>query len=1032
MPEQTIREHRGDGIPYIIDNREGSVTLADALNLLLQRRIWADFATGYLSLSGYRMLRDGLYHLDDFRLLFGESRIGDEILRDLRSQRYSASSRALVEDLLQFLRQEGVQVKRYAGPFFHAKAYITDGTAIVGSSNFTHNGLTSNTELNAVHKEQPIVEEFSAWYTRMWHAPESEDYKGTLIDLLERSQLGGYPYTPYEVYIKALYTYFKDDLDSTPDIDPLRSIVELTAFQNEAFQKAQRILRRYHGVMVADAVGLGKTFVGKKLLELYAYYQRLRALIICPAQLQTMWEREIDESRIPARIVSMERLGQADLDVSRFADVEVIMVDESHNFRNAGTNRYNNLAKIVGSGDPKRVILLTATPISNTLWDLYHQLALFTRNNDGYFRDVGIPSLRRYFREAEAAGGAGGTLFNLLEEVVIRRTRSFIQDNYPEATINGQPLRFPTRHLDTIEYSLSETYSGLFDQIIAIIEQLHLPAYNAEGYKQQQTRAERRQENANTALMGLLKTNLLKRFESSVEAFRISIHRLRSFEERFLREFEQGRLLQSGAHRVLLQLEEDGDDLGLEQALERLQPVESAEYDLSRLRGDIQHDLATLDRVIALIEPITPVRDHKLEQFRAYLHELVGQKVIIFSYYRDTARYVWGQLRADPKLSAMRGTCLSSDVAPRERQRIIERFAPHSSRVSVDSAMEYDLLISTDVLSEGQNLQDAAHLINYDLHWNPTRMIQRAGRIDRLGSVHTTITISNIFPDQELEALLRLVERLQDRLRAINETISLDASVLGELIDERTFNTLRELAAGDDSSLKFWGQVSELAGNEMMRQQLLTYLREHGREMVDGLPDGIHSCLRRGQARGVFAYYRHKDRHFWRFWHTDGRYATDNRFEIHDLIRATPGEARDEEWLTTAEQEEALEAVAQAILTDVESRRGTALLGEQIDKVQRDVSTILKANWNKPDVDKPAAQAVYSVLRKPLPAPFVRQLRTLHVAYGSTGDFAALLDGLSAMVEAYALDQAAATALSPASETITREDLHLICWTMVR
>jgi ERCC4-related helicase len=121
--------------------------------------------------------------------------------------------------------------------------------------------------------------------------------------------------------------------------------------------------------MVADAVGLGKTFVGKKLLELYAYYQRLRALIICPAQLQTMWEREIDESRIPARVLSMERLGQADLDVTRCADVEVILVDESHNFRNAGTNRYNNLAKIIGSGDPKRVILLTATPISNTLWD---------------------------------------------------------------------------------------------------------------------------------------------------------------------------------------------------------------------------------------------------------------------------------------------------------------------------------------------------------------------------------------------------------------------------------------------------------------------------------------------------------------------------------------------------------------------------------------------------------------------------------------------------------------------------------------
>ncbi len=1032
MPKHTTRHHGGDGIPYIIDNREGSTTLADALLLLLGRATWADFATGYLALSGYRLLRDGLHTLSDFRLLFGESRIAEEILRDLRRQRYSASSRALVEDMLKFLRRDKVQVRHYAGPFFHAKAYITEGTAIVGSSNFTANGLTSNTELNATHNEQPVVEEFSEWYTRMWDAPQSEDYKQTLIDLLEYSQLGGYPYTPYDVYIKALYTYFKDDLDSTPDIDPLRSIVELTAFQNEAFQKAQRILRRYHGVVVADSVGLGKTFVGKKLLELYAYYQRLRALIICPAQLLSMWQSEIEESRIPARVMSMERLGQANLDITQVADVEVIMIDESHNFRNKGTNRYQNLARIVGSGEPKRVILLTATPINNTLWDLYHQITLFTRNNDGYFRDIGIPSLRHYFHVAEANGGVGGKLFNLLEEVVIRRTRSFIQDNYPEATINGQPLRFPERHLDTIEYSLSETYSGLFGQIIAIIEQLHLSAYNAEGYKQQQSRAERRQETTNTALRGLLKTNLLKRFESSVEAFRISINRLRSFEERFIVEFEQGRLLQSGAHRLLLRLDEDGDEIGLEQALERLQPVEPAAYDLPRLRGDILHDLAMLDQVIALIDPITPDRDHKLSQFRAHLHQLDGQKVIIFSYYRDTARYLWEQLRNDPHLAGVRGACLSSEVAPKERQRMIEHFAPQSSRVKIDPAQEYDLLISTDVLSEGQNLQDAACLINYDLHWNPTRMIQRAGRIDRLGSVHDTITIANIFPDQELETLLGLVERLQDRLRAINETIGLDASVLGELIDARTFNTLRELAAGDDSSLRFWGQVSELAGNEMMRQQLLTYLREHGREMIESLPDGIHSCLRRGQAKGVFAYYRHQDRHFWRFWYTEGRYAVDNRFEIHDLIRARPDEPRDDEWLSLEEQEQALEAIASAILADVETRRSTALLGEQIDKVQRDISTILKGNWNRPEVDKAAAQTVYGVLRKPLPAPFVRQLRALHVAYGQTGDIVALLDGVAEMVESYSLEQAAAASLIPESEPITRDDLHLVCWTMIR
>ncbi len=572
MTDYRIREHSDDGIPYILDNRDGSLSVADTLRLLLARGQWADFATGYLSLSGYRLLRDGLQSLDEFRLLFGNSRIAEELAQDLRSERFRAATRMTVADLLAFLRRDRVEVKRYTGPFFHAKAFILKGTAIVGSSNFTANGLTGNTELNAVHKEEPIVRSVSEWYERMWNLPESQACKDELIATLERSQFGGYPYTPHDIYIKTLYTYFKDDLDTDAAVDPLRSIVELTAFQNEAFQKGQRILRRYHGVMIADSVGLGKTFVGKKLLEFYAYYQRQRALIVCPAQLQSMWEREIDEVRIPARLVSMERLGQADFDTTRFADVECILVDESHNFRNPATQRYNNLARIVGSGEPKRVVLLTATPISNSLWDLYHQLVLFTRNNDGYFREVGIPSLRRYVREVEEAGGAGGALFNLLEEVVIRRTRSFIQAHYPDATVNGQPLRFPRRQLATIEYSLSATYGGLFDRLTAMIDELRLPAYNAEAYKQQLTAAERRQERTNTTLIGLLKTNLLKRFESSVAAFRISVHRLRTFVGRFLEEFEQGRLLQSGAHRVLLQLEEDGDDLGLAEAFE-LTPI---------------------------------------------------------------------------------------------------------------------------------------------------------------------------------------------------------------------------------------------------------------------------------------------------------------------------------------------------------------------------------------------------------------------------------------------------------------------------
>ena len=1037
---RSIREHRADdGVPYIIDNRAGSISLHEALVRLLPRSRWVDIATGFVSLSGFGLLAPALESLDEFRLLFGTSRIADELARELRSERYRASTQAVVERMLAFLERplveerDTVQVRRYGGSansMFHAKAFLLDGAAIIGSSNFTANGLTGNTELNAVHRELPIVRDFCDWYERMWLAPESVDCKAELIETLRRSQFGDYPYTPHEIYIKTLYEYFKDDLDKESAIDPMRSVVELAAFQNEAFQKAQRILRRYHGVMIADSVGLGKTYIGKKILELFAYYQRRRAVIVCPAQLRELWQRQIDESRIPATIVGMEELGRQDFPVARYSDAEFVLVDESHNFRNPQSQRYQNLSRLIASGEPKRVVLLTATPINNSLWDLYHQIALWTRGNDGYFREAGIRSLRGYFSEAETAGGAGGALFNLLEEVVIRRTRHFIEEHYGEVTINDKPLRFPRRApLQTIRYSLGETYHGLFDRITATIENLELAAYNPESYLLAPEQSDKLQAITNGSVLGLLKTNLLKRFESSVVAFRRSIHRLRDFEARFWQNFAAGKLLQSGAHRRILRLEEDDDAAGLDALLENLAPIDPARYRVDAIQQHIEHDLRQLDAIIAQIDPLTPEADDKLHAFKQTLHASDGEKVIVFSYFKDTARYLYTQLGSDPEFASRRIGLISSDVAGRERQRMIERFAPQSNQAAGIHADELDLLIATDVLSEGQNLQDAGRLINYDLHWNPTRMIQRNGRIDRLGSTHEEIQIANIFPDAELETLLRLVERLQTKLSAINETIGLDASVLGELVTPRTFNTLRELAAGDDSSLAHWAQVSELTGNEMMRQQLLAYLRQYGAALVQNLPGGIHSSLRRGQRQGVFAYYRHNDRHFWRFYDTRQHYAIDSRFEIHELIRAAPGEQRAEDWLTAAQAERILELLADDILSTLEEQRGAAALGQTLDKAQRDLAQAIKAGWNGAGTVRAQAQTLFAALRTPLPATFTKDMRAIYASYKHDGHYPHLLAAVQTLFDRYQL--AAAPQLTPDPEPLTREDLELVCWMLV-
>lgn len=229
-----------------------------------------------------------------------------------------------------------------------------------------------------------------------------------------------------------------------------RSAVDLAEFQEDAARKARKILARYDGVMVADSVGLGKTWIGKKLLEDFAYHLRQQALVVCPASLEDMGETKLGEASISVRVISQERLGQADFAVDEYGNVDAILIDESHNFRNPGSQRYENLERLIGlngglgrDGMRKKLILLTATPINNDLMDLYQQINLFSPGDLGYFAAAGIGDLRKYFLAARREVGdrsSAVALFNLLEEVVIRRTRPFIRQAYPDATITQKTV----------------------------------------------------------------------------------------------------------------------------------------------------------------------------------------------------------------------------------------------------------------------------------------------------------------------------------------------------------------------------------------------------------------------------------------------------------------------------------------------------------------------------------------------------------------------------------------------------------------
>jgi len=1130
-------------IPFVIDNQQH--TMSSVLNELLQQHEGhsLDVATAYFNAGGWQLLRDGLGKLGSFRLLLGDEpeagsdlglrEIGAQpvkgLIRELAGENFNAQTLRLVEDLVAFLRQPRVQVRLYTKGFLHAKCYLfysgggfarfAPVAAIVGSSNFTRPGLQSNKELNLVHRANLSPQEINSaqlrgvlenadrkllgtidaasfsvaanapgvlaiaqladWYERQWEA--ARDFKDELIDLLDASKFGRKAYTPYQVYMKAIFEYFRDDLEGErAGSAAARSVVDLSEFQEDAVKKARKILARYDGVMIADSVGLGKTWIGKKLLEDYAYHQRYRAVVICPAALQKMWHDELLSAGIAARIITQEAMGREEFDASDAGDADIVLVDESHNFRNRGAHRYESLERLLAahnrrgsvSGERKKLILLTATPINNTVLDLYNQVNLFTGGDRSYFAGAGIGDLQKYFLSARRAARqqeSGIALFNLLEEVVIRRTRPFIREAYPNATIKGQPIHWPERKLKTIRYNLEATYDGIYEKIVHRVEGLKLAPYRLETYKKQGVRRDQFEEGREEALVGIFKSRYLKRFESSVDAFRISVRRALQFLETFESYILDGKVLDSAsfqrAMRYLAREDEEDDatpgslsdqldaDAEARAFIASLPALDASLYDLKRLHNDLRRDVDALREVWREIEVIPPARDAKLSQLQHLLAgELRGQKVLLFTYYKDTARYLYRQLCAPAAASWRTGAGeprirrMDSGTDARERAKLVAQFAPRANNRPeiAGSDDEIDILISTDVLSEGQNLQDCGVLINYDLHWNPTRMVQRAGRIDRIGTSFDTLRILNMFPDDGLEKLLGLVESLSQKIASIDSSGFLDTSILGEIVHPQNFNTLRRIEAEDGLVVEEQEQFTELVSSEFLLQNLKNLLDGGMRSMLEDLPDGIHSGLTRQNAKGVFFYFTAQPnaekpgagirsasrQHFWRYidLSEDGRGGRieDNRFVITNLVQCQPDTPRvvpfDGEVNVFALQEKVIASIVQSSIEQVAVEEAPKLL----DPIQQTIATILRGYINSPAISRKEIIAAIQQLNAPQPGVYIKTLRKAYDAYLTS----AQVDQLLAAVQTIARDNdlPASITSTESKSAVRREDLKLICF----
>jgi superfamily II DNA or RNA helicase len=1057
-----------------------------------------DIATGFFRIEAWLRLEEAMNRLTSFRLLIGRDpairpamsdRIDlirffrQNIQQQLEEEPFELEYKNQIDRLIAYLQQEYIQVRLFGAKgeksqFLHAKAYIFDHYSIVGSSNFTPSGISGNTELNILNKQKAIAHDLRHnWFEKFWDDSSVDlDYKAKLIDALNASKFGSKPYTPYQVFLKALYELFKDDA-VVGEGD--RTALELASFQQEGFERAVKLIEKHRGCIVADAVGLGKTYIGLRVLDYYLIKDRRpghvpRALVICPAQLRDLvWIKKLDEFGIKADVVSQEAISRKDFDFRRYNNHDIVVVDESHSFRNSASNRFGNLSKLITSGKRnKRVLLLTATPINNSVFDLYHQILLLTRGKEDYYRQWGITNLKSYFSDL-AKGKVEIT--ELLLQAMVRRSRQDVirrQEAGEEIRIAGKLIHFPKRELEQFTYNFEASFAGLYADIANQIDRLHLAPYNIKAFKKRTSKEEESEIKRNDALVALQKALYLKRLESSLIAFGNSIRNQRDFQTLFYEVLTQeGRLLDSKNFRKLViatQTDEDGEE-SISNIIGALNEIDFKGYQTEHLRSQIESDLSILNNILQSLAQIQQsVEEHqdydrKLTAFKELLlKNFKEQKILVFSYFKDTAKYLHEELIKDQDWLAQMGKpvieLITGDTSGKQREIKVKHFAPQANHqypeeLETLKLNPIDILVCTDVLSEGQNLQDAGVLVNYDLHWNPVRMIQRAGRIDRLGTDYETLFVYNCFPEEGLEELLGLVKRLQQRIATIDREVGLDASVLGETISEKSLEELYRLKKADTESekeaiLEELEQAADLVSLDEMRLPLLEFIQQKTAEAVEEIPLGIHSTHyfnipdSNVPDGGLFLAFRAKDRHFWHFYpRVDGhiitepnRLITDKR-KIFNWLKCKESDFPSPDDLPPVQFDNSifrvLDSATSHLLTYFQKQQTSSKLKPQLTKLlQKIYQALTQPNrFEYQPVDEEAKERILTVVATVHLRIFEKDIKLIWDNFVESKDLNLLIFDLDEFFIGNELySEIEEQTESNLLEVVKREDIQLVCY----
>ena len=805
--------------------------------------------------------------------------------RDLARFPPSRAARQLAA-IEEWLDDPSIQVRRYIGKFLHGKAYLFGDenhgrAALVTSANLTGGGLFANLELGLVHYQPSVVRSALQWFDVLWD--EATDFEQELRGLL-------FPdpglVDPQTVYLRALLELYGDELEHLRDPIAISSVA-LAPFQRDGFERARAIVAQHGGVIYADGVGTGKTEIGLAFIEEYALQRGYHALVVAPAQLSENWRSRINQARLPAQVISFQQLATDEQLAPNAANphrhlhnardsYRLVVIDEGHAFRNPDTTWYRALDRLLG-GEQKDLVLLTATPINNGLWDLYHLVMSFARHDRAFAAD-GIASLRGLFvaagaNERDPENLDPDKLFPLADAVSVRRDRRFIEKYYPGATFpDGTPVRFPTPRMRTERYDVDTAHPGLVRDITGLIGALNMARYRPSAYDL----AAAHEEMSEVTLAGLLQSGILKRFESCWWACLNTVSRMISAHEAFLAAWDQGAVLSRAALREAAG--EELDDAGVATWVAEAMEEDLDQQPVSAYRPEFRdHVAADRDLLVGIrtrLAALDASSDPKLKLITALFESSPAQKIAVFATFGDTVRYL------DENLPAVVGgrqrvVVIGPETDPDTRTNALARFCPRTvvrpDYVPADG--EVDLLLSTDVLSEGQNLQQAAAVISYDMPWNPQRVIQRNGRVIRLKSPHDEAFLTTMLPQPgDLEDFLRLEVTIRRKIVAAS-VYGMETDVI-EGIATELVNFASRLESGDASLLDDDDEVAvggSFSGEEL-RAELLRALSEGEVDRLRRLPWGVGAAFRQSAdvpstgPPGLFFACRTRDgSRYWRF-----------------------------------------------------------------------------------------------------------------------------------------------------------------------